>query len=223
MGDVPMVSMSLRLMMAATAVFQLVLLVAVPIPSPVATRRLWTRKRRHDALYADRGALADPFAARVLPVVALGGVLAVLAAVIWPAETVVYLIPAGTRFPLWLAAIGGICLLAGNALVAAAVLTLQRHTGFDASGESRRLVTNGIFRLVQHPIVSGMGLIYLGFFLALPSPLVLVGLGCYGWHQRRRLVVEEALLAGRFEHRYQDYRHRVGRFWPRGFVRLWNG
>jgi protein-S-isoprenylcysteine O-methyltransferase Ste14 len=111
-----------------------------------------------------------------------------------------------TRFPIWLAPAGGICLLAGNALIAAAVFTLKGSTRFDADGQSRHLVTDGVFGLMQHPIVSGLGLIYFGFFLALPSPLVLGGLLCYGWHQQRRLAAEEVLLANRFGRRYREYR-----------------
>jgi protein-S-isoprenylcysteine O-methyltransferase Ste14 len=104
----------------------------------------------------------------------------------------------------------------GNALIGAAVLTLKRRTTFDAAGQSDRLVTGGIFAFIQHPVVSGMGLIYLGFFLALPSPLVLGGLICYGCHQKRRVAAEEGLLEKRFGRRYGQYRCRVGRFWPKG-------
>jgi len=164
--------------------------------------------------YADPG---DPFAARLLPAAAVAGLLAVVAAVVWPGRAGVWLLPAGAKFPRGLALVSGICLLAGNGLIASAVFTLKRSTRFDTTGQSRRLVTGGVFRLMQHPIVGGLGLIYLGFFLALPSPLVLAGMGCFGWHQQRRLAAEEALLAERFGQPYQDYRSRVGRFglrWP---------
>ena len=124
-------------------------------------------------------------------------------------------VPIGARFPIWLAPAGGLCLLAGNALIGSAVWALKRHTRFDAAGQSLALLTGGVFRLIQHPIASGTGMIYLGFFLILPSPLVLAGLGCYAWHQKRRLASEEVLLADKFGPSYRNYRRRVGRFWPR--------
>ena len=99
-------------------------------------------------------------------------------------------------------------------LIAVAVFTLKRRAAFDDAGQSELLVTGGVFSLMRHPIVSGMGLIYLGFFLVLPSPLVLGGLVSFAWHQQRRLAAEEVLLANRFGRHYRNYRRRVGRFWP---------
>jgi len=161
----------------------------------------------------------DPFAVRLLPIAALAGLLTVMIAVIWPGAAGALLLPAGARFPSALIPAAGICLLAGNGLIAMAVWTLKRHTAFDKEGQSRQLVAVGIFRFMRHPIAGGMGLIYLGFFVALPSPLVLVGLGCYVWHQERRLAAEEVLLAKRFGASYHDYRCRVGRFGPRRLAR----
>ena len=217
MDGLPIASTVLRWLVGMTIVFQIALLLGVPIPSPVSSRRVWGR-RRDDASPGD-GDPADPLAARLLPIAALAGLLAVAAAVVSPGRAEALLLPTGTQFPDWLVPAGGICLLAGNGLIASAVFTLRRGTRFEADGQSRRLVTGGVFRLMQHPVVGGLGLIYLGFFLALPSPLVLAGLGCFGWHQQRRLAAEEALLANRFGQPYQDYRRRVGRFGPRWPVR----
>lgn len=213
MDGLPIASTALRFLVGATLVVQMGLLVAVPIPSPVSSRRVWAQHAEEEASsVADRP--TDPFAARLLPVLALAGLLAVVIAVIWPAGAAEHLLPAGIRAPAWLATISGACLMAGNVLIAVAVFTLKRRAVFDDAGQSSKLITDGVFGFVQHPIVSGLGLIYLGFFLALPSPLVLGGLICFGWHQQRRLAAEEVLLANRFGRHHRNYRRRVGRFWP---------
>lgn len=217
MEGLPIASTSLRWLAGVTILFQIGLLLGVPIPSPVSSRRVWAH-RRGEPSSGDHGPV-DPFAARLLPIFALAGLPAVMAAVIWPGGAGGLLLPAGARFPSALIPAAGSCLLAGNGLIAMAVWTLKRHTGFDEEGQSRQLVAVGIFRFMRHPIAGGMGLIYLGFFLALPSPLVLVGLGCYAWHQERRLAAEEVLLAKRFGPSYHDYRCRVGRFGPRRLSR----
>jgi protein-S-isoprenylcysteine O-methyltransferase Ste14 len=214
MDGIPITSTALRWLAAMTILFQVGLLVAVPIPSPVASRRMWARRREDQTSAADTGA-NDPIAAWLLPLFAFAGLLAVIAAVIFPGSVESFLLPAGSRFPGWLAPAGSLCLLLGNGVIAAAVFTLKRRTVFDAGGQSRRLLTDGIYGYMQHPIVSGMGMIYLGFFLTLPSPLVLAGLGCYGWHQARRLREEEVLLEQHFGQAYRDYRRRVGRLGPR--------
>jgi protein-S-isoprenylcysteine O-methyltransferase Ste14 len=156
--------------------------------------------------------------ALLLPLAALVGVMAVAAAALHPLSAGVF-VPKGTTFPSWLGTVGGTCLLSGNLLVAAAASTLKRGTRFDASGQSADLVTGGVFGLSRHPIVCGLGLIYLGFFLALPSPLVLAGLMGYLFHQQRRMAVEEALLEKRFGSAYRNYRLRVGRLGPKWPVR----
>jgi protein-S-isoprenylcysteine O-methyltransferase Ste14 len=218
MDEIPIASTTLRLLLAATFVVQLGLLVAAPIPSPVATRRMvpWRRAAQGSVLQ-DRPA-PDTHAALLLPLLALVGVMAVVAAAIHPPSVGGFL-PEGTSLPFGLGAAGGVCLLTGNLLVAAAALTLKRRTSFDGRGQNAVLVTGGVFRLTRHPIVCGLGLIYLGFFLALPSPLVLAGLVGYLFHQQRRLAAEEALLEKRFGHAYRDYRHRVGLCGPKWSLR----
>jgi protein-S-isoprenylcysteine O-methyltransferase Ste14 len=146
---------------------------------------------------------------------ALAGLMAFVIAVVWPGGAGEYLLPAGTRAPAWLAAVSGACLVGGNVLIPVAVFSLRRGAVFDDTGQSEQLVTGGVFSLMRHPIVGGLGLIYLGFFLVLPSPLLMGGLVCFGWHQQRRLAAEEVLLENRFGPYYGQYRSRVGRFWPR--------
>jgi len=214
MDALPITSTTVRWLAGGTIVFQAGLLLAVPIPSPVSIRRVRARLRSGRASATASGP-DDGLAMRLLPVGTAAGLLAVIAAVIWPAGAATWLLPAGSRFPGWLAPAGGLCLLTGNGLIAAATASLKQNTVFDAAGQSRRLVTDGVFGLMQHPILSGTAVIYLGLFLIFPSPLLLAGLACYGWHQGRRLAAEEALLEQHFGPPYRDYRRRVGRFGPR--------
>ena len=214
MESLPIASTVLRIIAGLTILFQIGLLAAVPIPSPVSSRRVWAQRAGEEASPAGDRA-TDPFAAWLLPAAALAGLLAVVIAVVWPGGAGNYLLPAGMQAPGGLAAISGACLVAGNVLIAVAVFTLKRRAVFDDTGQSEALVTGGVFGLMRHPIVGGLGLLYLGFFLALPSPLVLVGLICFGWHQQRRLAAEEVLLENRFGVPYRQYRCRVGRFWPK--------
>ena len=71
-------------------------------------------------------------------------------------------------------------LVLGNVLTYAAVATLRSHVSFHAFGETTRLYTSGIYGWVRNPITVGLALIYAGFFLALPSAAMLLGLIFFG-------------------------------------------
>ncbi len=214
MEGIPLAMPAVRLLVGGTCALQMALLVALPVPSPVSVRRMRPRRRVAAHGEASLPTAPDRLTDLVLPSLALGGLLLCLAAAVWPAIGY-YLLPPGAGAPIWLALASGGCLVLGNAVVLAAVVALRRQTTFDSRGQSRKLITGGIFGWLQHPIVTGMGLIYLGLFLTCPSPLVLGGLVCFGCHQARRTTQEEVLLAARFGRPYHQYRARVGRFWPR--------
>ncbi len=214
MEGFPLVSMGVRLLVGVTFVLQVALLVGAPIPSPVATLRMRPRRRAAAGAGVNPITGSDRAVDLLLPLGALGGLLLSLAAAAWPSWGL-YLLPPRAWLPIGLALVSGVCLVLGNAVVVAAVAILRRQTTFDSRGQSRKLVTGGIFAWLQHPIISGLGLIYLGLFLACPSPLVLGGLVCFGSHQKRRTAQEEVLLAAHFGRPYRQYRARVGRFWPR--------
>jgi len=84
MDALPITSTTLRWLAGGTIVFQVGLLLAVPIPSPVSTRRVRTRLRSGRASAAASGS-DDGLAAHLLPVGTAAGLLAVIADVIWPA------------------------------------------------------------------------------------------------------------------------------------------
>lgn len=111
--------------------------------------------------------------------------------------------------------LGCLLLVAGSGLSLAAVLTLRRGASFDAGGETEVLITGGIFRLSRHPVLAGLGLIYLGFLLLLPSVVLAAGLLLFAINARRRMAFEEAELTRRFGPAYRAYAARVGRLGPK--------
>lgn len=114
--------------------------------------------------------------------------------------------------------LGCLLLVCGSAMSLAAVLTLRRGALFSTGGETEILITTDIFRLTRHPVLVGLGLIYLGFFLLLPAIVLGAGLLLFIANARLRMSFEEAELKRRFGRAYQAYAARVGRLEPR-FVR----
>jgi protein-S-isoprenylcysteine O-methyltransferase Ste14 len=115
----------------------------------------------------------------------------------------------------FLAGLAALLQASGCAVVYTAAITLRRATGFTTDGQSRRLVTHGIFSLLRHPIAVGLGLVYAGLLAAAPNPWTAFGLAAFTLHQRRQAAAEEHLLRRRFGSGYESYRHRTGRFWPK--------
>ncbi len=204
----------LRLPILLTYALQGALLIVSPVPSPVSLGR---------SLAAARAARSPDGASRIpvlrtagragIMLMALAGALAPLVAYVAP-STSSYLMALHMPYGNWRGFSSAFLLMAGNGLVVAAVWSLRRKTRFNAAGESERLLTDGIFGWLRHPVVAGMGLVYGSFFLAVPCAWTLAGLIAYAIHQGHRLKAEEALLAARFGRQYADYCRAVGRFGP---------
>lgn len=79
-----------------------------------------------------------------------------------------------------------------------------------------QLITTGPYRLVRHPIYTGLLLVILGGALVYNTgaALVLLVLPFYGFFYWQS-VVEEKLLAGHFGEAYTRYRATTGRLLPR--------
>lgn len=114
--------------------------------------------------------------------------------------------------------------LAGAALGAAALLLLlQVHralgAAFTTSPEPRdgqRLVTEGPYAWVRHPMYVAYLLLFLGAFLLSGSWLVgASGLAVIALLMSLRLRCEERLLTARFGEAYERYRRSTGAFLPR--------
>ncbi len=203
----------LCIILALAYSLQLVQVCLLPVPSSFSTWSLLTG--------GQRAADPEPIVAsgvRLL-LVAAGAGGAMLGALL---PLVVCLLP--TLYPATLPVstpgpgslvMACLLLLVGNGLSLVAVLTLRARAAFDTSGETEVLITTGIFRLVRHPVLVGLGAIYLGFLLLLPSVLVALGFVLFVINARIRMTYEEALLARRFGAAYRDYAAQVGRLGPK--------
>jgi protein-S-isoprenylcysteine O-methyltransferase Ste14 len=106
----------------------------------------------------------------------------------------------------WLVAIGLVLFAAGLAFAVWARLVMGRNWGTPMTQKDEpELVTSGPFRLVRHPIYSGLLLASAGTAIALSWPwLVVVALvGVYFVYSAK---VEERFLAEQFPAAYPDYR-----------------
>jgi protein-S-isoprenylcysteine O-methyltransferase Ste14 len=205
----------LRLPILLTYALQGILLIGMPVPSPVSLGRSLAASRAvNGSDGANRIPLSRVLARGGLMATALAGALAPLLVYLAPSSAP-YLTAIPMPESIWRGFLSALLLLAGNAMILAAVWTLRRKTRFNAAGESEHLLTAGIFGCLRHPVVAGMGLVYAGFFLAVPCAWTLAGLVAYAFHQGSRLKAEEALLAARFGRQYAEYCRAVGRFGPR--------
>jgi protein-S-isoprenylcysteine O-methyltransferase Ste14 len=111
--------------------------------------------------------------------------------------------------------IAGIALIvAGLGLVTAGSLGLRRQlTAYPRPVPGGRLIEDGVFGLVRHPMYGGGVLVTVGWGLAMASPVALAGaivLAVFFDLKSRR---EEAWLAEQFAG-YADYRRRTRRLIP---------
>jgi protein-S-isoprenylcysteine O-methyltransferase Ste14 len=114
-----------------------------------------------------------------------------------------------------ISAIAGIALIvAGLGLVTAGSLGLRRQlTAYPRPVPGGRLIEDGVFGLVRHPMYGGGVLVTVGWGLAMASPVALAGaivLAVFFDLKSRR---EEAWLAEQFAG-YADYRRRTRRLIP---------
>lgn len=202
---------AIRLVVVFTYGLQVLQVCLLPVPSSFSTFSLLSRRLRGDCG-------SGPSAVRLvlLAACAIASMLIALiplAVCLTPGSGPAFLPRftgnAGCRL------FGCLLLVAGSGLSLAAVLTLRRGASFDAGGETEVLITGGIFRLSRHPVLAGLGLIYLGFLLLLPSVVLAVGLLLFAINARRRMAFEEAELTRRFGPAYRAYAARVGRLAPR--------
>ena len=117
--------------------------------------------------------------------------------------------------PAGLSIISAGLLLIGNSLTYIAVATLRTRVTFHDFGETTRLHTGGIYRLVRNPITVGLVVIYSGFVLARPSMVMLIGLIVFVLNAHFRIKMEEVYLEKAFGIDYLAYKHRVGKYVPK--------
>lgn len=149
------------------------------------------------------------------------GLLAVAFVGLW----VVPLLFAFTGFPASfdrplvpaIAALGGVILCAALGLFYRSHAELGRNWSISLQiRDQHRLITNGIYRFIRHPMYSSFFLLAIAQLALLPNWIAgasgLVGVGLlYGF----RVWSEEAMMVERFGTAYKDYMAHTGRLFPR--------
>ena len=80
--------------------------------------------------------------------------------------------------------------------------------------ENQRLVTNGVYKYIRHPLYLGEILRNFGFAILLSSlyGLALIFLGCI--FLIFRIEIEESMLIDEFGHEYEEYKKRTKKLFP---------
>ena len=84
-------------------------------------------------------------------------------------------------------------LLIGNIIQIAAKLFLRRSFGIAPA--NRGIKTDGMYRIVRHPMYAGYLLVHIGILMLMPTMLNLVIYAIGWWAQILRLLAEERLLS----------------------------
>lgn len=108
-----------------------------------------------------------------------------------------------------------------SVLIIASMLTsfvVLRWLGraFSIMAEARRLVTQGPYRYVRHPLYVCEEFAVIGTFILVISPLAVIILIMHGVFQIRRMLHEENVLKATFPE-YADYARRTPRLVPLGW------
>jgi len=191
-----------------------------PLSASVVAIGLWALSWFLAAIWSRRTAARPPLmdqAAYLIPT-ALGGAL-----MIGPMEARAGLYVSGARM-LWQSpgvmgwALFGAC-IAGLAFTWWARLTLgSLWSGTVQRKEAHAIVESGPYRLVRHPIYTGLLAAFASLTLQLAAPLAFLGLAFFalGFFLKARLE-ERFLMSALGESAYADYRRRTPMlvpFWP---------
>jgi protein-S-isoprenylcysteine O-methyltransferase Ste14 len=130
----------------------------------------------------------------------------------WPER----LAPLALPFPAWLRGLGAAVGAAGLLFLIRVQSALGEHWSANLKlQEEHRLVTDGPYRAIRHPMYSAIFLILLAFALVTANgAFALLGAVAIAV-LTARVGKEEAMMVERFGEDYRDYCRRAGRFFPR--------
>lgn len=112
---------------------------------------------------------------------------------------------------LGLSGTGALLWLAGSLLVVLSIWSLRY--AFSIEPEARRVVRNGAYRFVRHPIYLGYVLQYVGVWLIYPSPALAATFLTWFVLTLARIHFEEKVLVGAFPE-YREYKRAIGALVP---------
>ena len=162
-----------------------------------AVAAIWTRRTTARPPLFDQVAYSVPI---------FVGVMLTFAAPVW-------------RLPAWAGWLMAACVAGGVAFMWWARLTLgDLWSGHVTRKEGHQLIERGPYRLVRHPIYTGLIAAFFALAVQFGSPVALVGalFVALGFWLKARLE-ERFLIAGLGEAAYADYRSRtpmLAPFWP---------
>lgn len=107
--------------------------------------------------------------------------------------------------------VSAVLILIGDTLCILAVLDLGRSLSI--MPEARKLVTDGLYRRIRHPLYLAEEIAVLGIFLQFRSWQALAIVAVHFYFQIRRMGWEEGILAGEFPD-YTEYQRRSHRLVP---------
>jgi protein-S-isoprenylcysteine O-methyltransferase Ste14 len=149
--------------------------------------------------------------ARRPPSAAARGIVPRMVAVLGTYLSVALLMLPQSEVAPWQLGLSDALILGGSAFAAYALLFLGRSISM--MPEARRLVTNGPYSFIRHPLYLGEEIAFFGAamqFVSVWTPILLVGQVCC---QLYRMRFEENVLSENFEE-YQAYQERTFRIVP---------
>jgi protein-S-isoprenylcysteine O-methyltransferase Ste14 len=193
--------------MNALALGLLLLYFALTLALPVAVR--WRRSRSTGLRVARKRAGALERTAGALELLALGcGIAAAIAA---DDLTPLASLDVGAADVA-----GAIVFLGAVALIMLSQATMGESWRIGVDPDERTaLVTSGVFRLVRHPIYTGLVILLIGLGLVVPNVLAAVALvSMILWVELQARAIEEPYLLATHGAEYARYAAGVGRFIP---------
>jgi protein-S-isoprenylcysteine O-methyltransferase Ste14 len=204
----------------ATYALQIIMICFFPVPSAGSTVEMLFKVRKDKNLSIDHPAKLVMHSMPKIMAMILA-TLFVTATSLLPLVSILFPQLINYLFPLMKSQIDTLLILTallltiGNALTIIGVRTLRIHVTFQEFGETTKLHTTGIYRYIRNPITVGLGIIYAGFFLSLPSAVMFFGFILFGINSDYRVRMEEVYLQRTFGEVYYRYKNRVGKYFPR--------
>lgn len=117
---------------------------------------------------------------------------------------------------LWALLAGSTILLLGGIILLISRLQLGKYGGPRIVIETNhKLVTNGIYRFIRHPMYLGFLILFFGYSLSMGSIFMTVVISlAFFLIFKNRIDIEERLLLSEFGEEYADYMERTNRLFP---------
>jgi protein-S-isoprenylcysteine O-methyltransferase Ste14 len=121
------------------------------------------------------------------------------------------------RVPAWFTGqrvVGTLVIALGAAVMSWALMSFHSWRFRAKLDQGHQLATNGAFRLMRHPIYSGLTLLALGSAIWAPTVVIWSGFALIAVGSELRARSEEVLLKQAFGDAYVEYSRRTRRFIP---------